>query len=181
MKINQPFNKLTFKEYHFYIDNHKKYSDFNTLGLYRSIIENEKLTLEEKIQVRDYANAEFQKTFDFLQLKDPMTYMAVVSLGIEMTKADERQLWLNVQANQLKILKDKDIKHRNFGTYSKHLCGHEWCPYEGLMTQKGSYFAYHNEMYFDTDHSNHNAKDKSKKIVKDRKNEDKIIKKELED
>lgn len=181
MKINQPFNKLTFKEYHFYIDNHKKYSNFNTLGLYRSIIENEKLALEEKIQVRDYANVEFQKTFDFLQLKDPMTYMAVVSLGIEMTKADERQLWLNVQANQLKILKDKDIKHRNFGTYSKHLCGHEGCPYEGLMTQKGSYFAYHNEMHFDTDHSNYNAKEKSKKIVKDRKNEDKIVKKELED
>jgi hypothetical protein len=69
MKINQPFNKLTFKEYHFYIDNHKKYSDFNTLGLYRSIIENEKLTLEEKIQVRDYANVEFQKNSNFCNSK----------------------------------------------------------------------------------------------------------------
>lgn len=181
MNINQPFNKLTFKEYHFYIDNYKKVTAFNTLGLYRSIIENEKLTIEEKIQIREYANIQFQKTFDFLQLKDPMTYMAIVSLGIEMTKADERQLWKIVQANQLKILKEKDLKHRNFGTYAKHTCGYEGCVYEGLMTQKDTVFAFHNEMKFETDRSNFSAKDKSKRIVKERKNKDKIIKTELED
>lgn len=63
MKIGQQFNNLTLKEYFFYIDNYKKYTDFNTLGLYRSIIENEKLSIEEKIFVRDYANKIFQKTF----------------------------------------------------------------------------------------------------------------------
>lgn len=181
MKIDKQFKTFTFKEYHFYIENHKKYSDFNTLGLYRSVIENEKLSLDQKIEIRNYANNYFQKQFDFLQLKDPITYMANVSIGKEMTKADEQQLWKDVQANQLKILKEKGIKHRNFGTYSKHQCGYEGCVYEGLMTQKDSIFAYHNQMRFETDHSNHSAKDKSKRIVKDRKNENKIIKKELED
>jgi hypothetical protein len=69
MEIGQKFNTLTLKEYLFYIDNYKKYKDFNTLGLYRSIVENEKLTLADKISVRDYAHKTFKKTFDFLQLK----------------------------------------------------------------------------------------------------------------
>jgi hypothetical protein len=60
------FNTFTKDEYFFFIDHHKKYSDFNTLGLYRSIIENEKLALNDKIAVRDYAHKLFQKTFDFL-------------------------------------------------------------------------------------------------------------------
>jgi hypothetical protein len=50
MEIEQKFNQLTAKEYLFYIDNHKKYTNFNTLGLYRSLLENEKLTLAEKIE-----------------------------------------------------------------------------------------------------------------------------------
>lgn len=41
MKINRKFNTLNFKEYLYFIENHKQFSDFNTLGLYRSIIENE--------------------------------------------------------------------------------------------------------------------------------------------
>lgn len=54
--------------------NHKKYTDFNVLGLYRSISENDKLPLEDKIYIRDLANETFGKTFNFLQLKDPKTY-----------------------------------------------------------------------------------------------------------
>ena len=53
MKIGRQFNTLTLKEYLFFIDNHKKYTDFNTLGLYRSITENKKLTMEDKIAVRE--------------------------------------------------------------------------------------------------------------------------------
>ncbi|WP_338791960.1 hypothetical protein [Bernardetia sp. MNP-M8] len=40
------------EEYVFYIDNYKKYTDFNSLGLYRSIVENENLNLEQKIELR---------------------------------------------------------------------------------------------------------------------------------
>lgn len=75
MEIGQKFNTLTLNEYFFYIDNFKKYKDFNTLGLYRSIVENTKLTLNDKIAVREYAHKKFKKTYDFLQLKDPKTFV----------------------------------------------------------------------------------------------------------
>ena len=53
MEIGQKFNTLTLKEYFFYIDNYKKYTDFSTLGLYRSIVENEKLSLDDKLVIRE--------------------------------------------------------------------------------------------------------------------------------
>jgi hypothetical protein len=180
MKIDKQFNTFTVKEYFFYIENQKKYSDFNTLGLYRSLSENEKISIDEKIRIREFAHTFFQKTFDFLVLKDPLTYMTVVSLGLEMTKADEKQLWKDVEQAQLKILTEKKLGHRNFGTYSKHICGHEGCPLDGLMTQKGSYISYHDEMRFDTDNRNYGAKNKSEKLKKERKNEKKIIVIDLE-
>jgi hypothetical protein len=71
MEIGKKFNCLSFEEYLFYIENHKNYTDFNTLGLYRSIYENDNITLVEKIKIRELANSIFQKTFDFLQIKDP--------------------------------------------------------------------------------------------------------------
>jgi hypothetical protein len=150
MKIGQKFNKLTLKEYFTVIDHHKKYIDFNTLGLYRSLLENEKLTLEQKIEVRAYAHQKFQKTFDFLQLKDPDTYVEVMLLGEEATKGDRNRLWDQVKINQEKILKDKRIKHRNFGIYAKHECGYATCPYNGMMVRQGSKFAA-STMQFDSD------------------------------
>jgi len=168
MEIGKKFNQLSVKEYCFYIDNHKKYTDFNTLGLYRSIPENEKLSTEEKIQVRDYANTIFEKTFDFLQLKDPDTYFNVATLGQTLTQADEKQFWRNVIANQQKILKDKKIKHRNFGSYFKHMCGYDSCPALGLMLKPGTSFLRHN-MRFPTDKKRDNVKEKSKKQEKEGK------------
>lgn len=137
MEIGQKFNQLTVKEYFHYIDNHKRYNDFNTLGLYRSIIENEKLSIADKIEVRDHAHKLFKKTFDFLQLKDPYTFVKISTLGQALTVADESQIWSDVIRNQQRILSDKKIKHRNFGQYSKHNCGYENCPYNGLMVKSG--------------------------------------------
>ncbi len=97
MKIGKKFNELTLKEYFFFIDNYKKYSDFNTLGLYRSIVENEKLTIKEKIEVREYANNTFMKTFNFLQLKDPETFVEVSTLGQEFTKGDKEKIWNDIK------------------------------------------------------------------------------------
>lgn len=173
MKLGK-FNKLTFREYHHYIDNHKKYTDFNVLGLYRSILENEKLNLDERIAVREYANKQFQKSFDFLQLKDPRVYFELSYLGVELTQADEHQIWQEIKENQKKILNEKRIKHRNFGTYSKHTCGREDCPYDGLMTQKDSYLEYH-PMQLHADNNRYSAQDKSDGRRKDRKRERLII------
>jgi hypothetical protein len=180
MLINQKFNTLTFKEYIFFIDNHEKYTDFNTLGLYRSIVENEKITLEEKIEVRNYAHKKFGKSFEFLQLKDPRTYFEVSTLGMEITKADEKQFWINMVKNQQKILESKKIKHRNFGDYSKHNCGYEDCPYNGLMIRQGSGLQ-EGSIHFDTDKNSNSAKMKSERLKRERKRENQIIKKNAED
>lgn len=168
MKINRPFNELNYDEYIFYIDNHKKYTDFNTLGLYRSFLENENLNLEKKLELRDYAHKIFKKTFDFLQLKDPVTYFLVSTLGLELTVADHNQLWREIRKNQQEILNDKKIKHRNFGDYSKHNCGQDDCPYNGLMIKQGSIIA-EGHMKFISDKDKINAKDKSKRLKKESK------------
>ncbi len=178
MKIAQKFNRFTFKEYFFYIDNHKKYTDFNILGLYRSILENEKLTIEEKIEVRDYAHKLFKKQFDFLQLKDPHTFIQNTILGLDLTEADKRKVWNDVMINQQKILANKRIKHRNFGVYSKHYCGDENCNWNGLMVKQGSWLS-ESEMHFYSDKNKYACKEKSEKRLKQRKSEKQIIDSEI--
>ena len=180
MKIGKLFNALKKSEYYHYIDNYKKYTDFNTLGLYRSICENEKLNLEDKIEIRDYANSVFEKTFKFYQLKDPLTYFNLITLGEEMTVADERKVWDGIIMNQEKILLNKKIKHRNFGDYSKHNCGYNDCPYDGLMIKQGSKFT-ESFMHFDSDKNSYEAKKKSERIKKQRNNISRIIRDELDD
>ena len=168
MKIGKPFNHFTKQEYLKTIPNHKQYSDFNTLGLYRSLLENEKLSLEEKLEIRDFANEHFQKTFDFLQLKDPQTYFEVSTLGKKLTRGDELNLWRIIRENQEKILKDKKIKHRNFGTYSKHDCGYDTCPYNGLMIKQGSHLA-ESSMCFATDKNKDEKKQKAQRKEKEQR------------
>jgi hypothetical protein len=179
MKIGRKYNTLIFKQYLSCIDNHKKYTDFNTLGLYRSILENSKLTLEEKIAVRDHAHQFFRKSFDFLQLKDPVTFVEVTYLGQERTKEEERRIYDNVRIQQQKILADKRIKHRNFGEYSKHNCGYETCPLNGIMIRQGSRMA-EMEMQFGGDHNHYAQREKSERRKSERKSAVQIIRKALE-
>ncbi len=168
MKINQPFNQLQKAEYLYFIENHKQYSDFNTLGLYRSLTENILLSLEELIEIREFAHSYFQKTFDFLQLKDPLTYFKVSHLGQELTQGDELNAWRIIRENQQKTLKDKKIKHRNFGTYSIHDCGYEICPFNGLMIKQDA-FNSRGSMCFKTDENKNEKKLKSKRLSKKQK------------
>lgn len=177
--IGQKFNELTKEEYIIFIDDYRKHDDFNALGLYRSIIENEKLDVSAKIAVREYAHKSFRKTFDFLQLKDPKTYFEVSVIGEEITKGDEQRIWDDIKANQQKILADKKIRHRNFGNYSKHNCGHDNCPFNGLMIKQGSWLAYEN-MHFNSDKNRFSGKRKSERFRKDKKKEQQQIKKIME-
>jgi hypothetical protein len=167
MKVNKPFNQFTKQEYLEAIPNHRQYSNFNTLGLYRSLLENENLSMAEKLEVRGLAHTYFQKTFDFLQLKDPFTYLKVYHLGEELTRQQENAFWQTIQKNQQKILKDKKMKHRNFGSYAKHNCGYENCPYNGLMIKQGSGLA-EMSMCFDSDHHGHEKKLKAARSEKER-------------
>ena len=180
MVIGKKFNQLRKDEYFDLIDNYKKYSDFNTLGMYRSICENESLDLSDRIELRDYANVVFEKTFNFYQLKDPKTYFDLSTLGLEMTVADEKQVWNDIRINQEKILADKKIKHRNFGEYSKHNCGYEDCPYNGLMMKQGSYLA-ESGMHFNSDRNKVSNKKKSERIKKQRKNKHRIIREDFDE
>lgn len=180
MTIGRKFNTLSVREYLSIIDNHKRYTDFNTLGLYRSIVEHAELTLEEKLEVIQYANAVFAKTFEFLQLKDPKTYFDIVTLGRELTKGDEQQIWEDIRRNQQKILSDKNIKHRNFGDYSKHNCGIENCPYNGLMIKQGSTLSKGN-MHFNSDKTPYLTTGKHKKIQSEKKHAKRNISRDLEE
>jgi hypothetical protein len=179
MEIKKQFNEMTLNEIISYIKNKDRYTNFNTLGLYRAIVESTKMSLEEKLELRTFAHGIFQKSFDFLQLKDPKTYMEVSTLGEEKTKADERQLWRNVVAYQQKMIDEKKVSHRNFGIYSIHDCGYETCPYNGIMIHRGSRLAESN-MHFETDKNQTVGYVKSERRKKDRKNEKLIIKDELE-
>jgi hypothetical protein len=174
MKIGRRFNELTKGEYLHCIEKYKKYTDFNTLGLYRSIIENEKLTIEDKIFIRDFANKTFEKTFNFLQLKDPKTYFDLITLRKELTNGDVQQIWDDIRTNQQKILTDKRFGHRNFGIYSKHTCGYRHCPFNGMMVKQGSWPA-DGHMWFKEDKNKYSRKVKSHQIKKNRKIELKII------
>ncbi|WP_428329288.1 hypothetical protein [Mucilaginibacter sp.] len=179
MEIGKKFNQLTIEEYYPYIDNYKDFEDFNTLGLYRSLVENERLSLNEKIMVREYAHKTFKKAFDFLQLKDPSVFVAVSTLGIKNTKADYAKIWEDVKKNQQKILSDKKIRHRNFGTYSKHNCPFKDCVWNGLMIRQGSSLA-EASMHFLGDKNPYPQKVKSDKRRSERKKERKLVNKELE-
>lgn len=174
MKLDRPFNTFSKQEYFEIVPEHKKYSDFNTLGLYRSILENEKLSQDEKFEVFELANEHFQKTFDFLVLKDPRTWFDLTHLGKELTRSQERDLWRDVRKRQEKLLKDKKIKHRNFGIYSKHECGVPFCPYDGLMVHPKSPLAT-SHIHFKSDKIPFAAKEKSEKRKSERKAHKRII------
>ncbi|GGF08064.1 hypothetical protein [Hymenobacter cavernae] len=179
MKINRKLNTFTYSEYVYLLEQYKKFTNFNTLGLFRSILENQKLDLEQKIQVRDLATAAFTTTFDFLQLKDPDTYFLLCNLGAELTVADERKAWDDIRFNQQRILASKKLRHRNFGTYSKHECGYETCHLKGLMLRPGSRLKY-SEMHFCSDRSRYGAQAKSDTRKQERKTKKQLITRCLE-
>lgn len=142
--------------------------------MYRSLIENDRLSLQDKIAIRDHSHSLFKKNFDFLQLKDPKTFVDVSSLGMDLTKADERKIWDDVIKNQQSILNGKRIRHRNFGTYSKHDCPYEDCVYKGLMVRPNSRLAW-GSMHFDSDKNKYEPKLKSDRRKTERKREQAII------
>ncbi len=180
MKTWKKYNTFTKKEYINLFEKNKKYTDFNILWIYRSLLENTKISIEEKIEIKNLYNTVFWKTYNFLQVKDPNTYLKIELLWKSYTVADENQLFLNIQKNQEKILKDKKIKHRNFWDYSKHNCAVKWCPLDWLMIKQWSWFS-ENSMCFNSDNRIfywRNNWFKSKIYKKERKNK-KIIKEEL--
>ncbi|WBA40889.1 hypothetical protein [Hymenobacter canadensis] len=160
MKLNCRLNQLTEAEYWHLLANYCRYTDFNSLGLFRSLLENGKLSLVQRQQLRDAAIAVFPKFYEFLQLKDPTTYLQLSSLGQELTVADERAAWEEIKHAQQRILTRKQLGHRNFGTYSRHNCPYDTCPYNGLMIRQNSRLAegvlrFHSDRRIGWGHYNH--------------------------
>jgi hypothetical protein len=181
MKVGKQFNTLTYGEYLHLIENHKKFTDFNTLGLFRSILETTKLSMEERLKLRKVAVLVFAKTFDFLQLKDPQTYFEVSKLGETLTKADEKQAWENIKRNQQKIWESKRLSHRSFGTYSKHDCGYDTCYMNGVMLRQGSPHIWSGPMHFHSDnHCSWSKQLKAERHKRDRKTKPRLIKELLD-
>jgi hypothetical protein len=151
MKLNRRLNLLTEAEYQHLLANYRRYTDFNSLGLFRSLLENEKLNPEQRLRLRDAAIEVFPKFYEFLQLKDPHTYFRLSTLGQELTIADERAAWQLIRQAQQRLLADKGIRHRNLGSYARHDCGQPDCPYNGVMVRQGSWLA-DGGLHFGSDH-----------------------------
>lgn len=165
MKLNRRLNQLSEAEYQHLLANYQRYTDFNSLGLFRSLLENEKLDLPQRLRLRDAAIEAFPKFYEFLQLKDPHTYLRLSTLGQELTIADERAAWEQIKRNQQRLLTDKGIRHRNIGVHARHDCGNPECPCRGTMTQPNSILT-DSYIWFRTDHrgpwTGHQAKQHGK-------------------
>jgi hypothetical protein len=179
MKLGQQINALTYSEYLHLLENYKRFTDFNHLGLFRSILESEKLGPTQKLEIRDAIIEKFPKFFEFLQLKDPVTYFSLVTYQQALTPADSHQVWEEIKRNQQRILAVKKLGHRNIGTYAKHDCGYETCHLKGLMIRQGSWLA-EREMHFCTDKNEYPVLSKSKMRKRDRKQQKQIIAQELD-
>jgi len=171
------YNTFTKKDYIFAVNNVKK-KNINMLGLYRSILENEKLNNDEKIEVRNILNEKHFKTFEFYQIKDPDLYMKLFLLDKDYNEQQKEQLFEDVELFQEKKLKEKRFGHRNFGTYSKHNCGMKDCPMNGLMVRQGSAMA-ERCLNFKSDTNKSYKKTKSKNYKKERKNSKNLVERSL--
>jgi hypothetical protein len=178
MKLGQQINALTYSGYLHLLENYMRFTDFNHLGLFRSILESEKLAPTQKLEIRDAVIEKFPKFFEFLQLKDPVTYFSLVTYQQALTPADSHQVWEEIKRNQQRILAVKKLGHRNIGTYAKHDCGYETCHLKGLMIRQGSWLA-EGKMRFCTDTREYSASFKSKMRRRDRKQHRQIIEQEL--
>ena len=125
MATGKKYREYNYEELKGLLDRGKVDKEFNVLGFYRSLLENEDLSPEQAIELRNIAHQHFQKQFEFLQLKDPITYLKVTLLGEDYTKGDTDNLWRQIIHNQQAILKVKRIRHRNFGVSSIHDCGYD--------------------------------------------------------
>ena len=120
MKLNRPFNTLTLAQYRQIIPQHARYTDFNPLALYRSIVENRKLNEEDKQEVLALANQYFQKFYDFLVVKDLHTYAALSRLGLpSLSPAQQWDYNAQLRIQARKILARKRIRNWRVGTQSK--------------------------------------------------------------
>ena len=119
MKLNARFNTFTLPRYREAIANHKRYTDFNPLALFRSILENGKLGEAEQLEVLALAKAAFPRFYRHLLLKDLCTYAAISRLGQE--PLGEAKMWQyinNLRCEQEKEFAKRKIRNSRVGAYT---------------------------------------------------------------
>jgi hypothetical protein len=161
MKIGRPINQLSAGALRRLIPLYRKYTDFNRLGLFRGIIESQKLELKEKLELRDLGKATFTKYYDFLVVKDPHTWAKLENLGVTRTRQDEVDDWRKIQKKQQEILSRKRFGHRNFGVNSRHDCGYEHCKLNNAMTRAKGPNRYGSEIWFKQDTNKQSKKEQN--------------------
>ena len=120
MKLNRPFNTLTLAQYRQIIPQHARYTDFNPLALYRSILENNKLSAADQQAVLALAKQYFPKFYDFLVVKDFNTYAALSRLGLPpLSPAQQYDYDEQLCAQAKKILANKRIRNWRVDTITK--------------------------------------------------------------
>ena len=102
-------------EYRHYIAHHQKYADFNPLGLYRSILENDKLDEAALLEILAFANQYFQRFYNFLFVKDPVTYSRLATLGQGLSETQQWQHLSHVWDRREKWCAEKGIRHQRIG------------------------------------------------------------------
>ena len=110
---------------------------FNTLALYRSIVENRKLDEAAKQEVLVLANRYFQRFYDFLPAKDPQTYFELSLLGQPpLSDAQWRQYYWKIREQGEKLAKEKGIRNHRVGsmTRSPWMSVSRKYPEQGLRT-----------------------------------------------
>lgn len=119
MKLNARFNTFTLPRYREAIANHKRYTDFNPLALFRSILENGKLGEAEQLEVLALAKAAFPRFYRHLLLKDLRTYAALSRLGQEpLGDAQMRQYINKLRCEQEKEFAKRKIRNARVGAYT---------------------------------------------------------------
>ncbi len=163
------YNALSREGYLRLLKGPKKGGTVNTLGLFRSILENEGLSLPEKLEIRDLTVSRFSKAFVFLQLKDPITYINLCCLGVPRSEMEGQQVWERLRFDQARLLKAKRIRHRNSGVYSRHLCGHGACPHGGMMVRSSGLWPAVMHMSLPGDTPRWEVRDRAKAVRRERR------------
>ena len=107
---------MSMAKYRHYIAHHQKYADFNPLGLYRSILENDKLDEAARLEVLALANQYFQRFYNFLFIKDPVAYSRLTTLGQGLSETQQRQHLSHVWDRREQWCAEKGIRHQRIGT-----------------------------------------------------------------
>lgn len=145
MQLAKKFNTFSPSDYYDVIKNHKRYRNFNPLGLYRSLIENPKLDTATQLEILVFANQYFGKFYEFLVVKDIHLYAKLSRLGKEpLNHTQEYQYQEQLREQAKRILQAKKIRNWRVGIHTKSLRlvydkENQQDIYVEIMTQKRSY------------------------------------------